>query len=241
MTQLKNFVLLLMLAFAVVACDPQNVTGETLAESEVAEILDAELQEVAGGVTTEVENIAAAIVEVISTGQLCDTLIEDSTAFDHQSQRLQTEYQSDYSFFLSCNSFNLPSSADFTSEASFLLTTNRLELDNTSTFTGNATGINSGPFQIALDTIVINGDYDKTGMQEFLGPNPKTVNSTFTSDLADFKVGISSQQIEAGLLTFTYAGSTQQGNFSYSGNILFLGNKTATLTIDGTDYPIDWN
>lgn len=242
MTQFKSFFLILIVALSVVACERAEVVVETLSQSEAAEILEAELQDIAGGLTSEIENIAQEIVEAVSSGQYCDTLIQDSLAADHQGQFFESEYSSDYSYYLTCGSFNFPQSASFNTSSIFELSTNTLTSDNTSTFSGDATGVNSGPFQIAIDTVEINGDYDKTGQQEFNRINPRILDSSFSADIIDCKVATSSQQIEAGQVDFVFSGtSANQGSFSYTGSITYQGNKTATITIGGSSYPIDWN
>jgi len=46
--------------------------------------------------------------------------------------------------------------------------------------------------------------------------------------------------IESGTATFTLTGATpKKGNFSFAGSLVFNGNGTATLTINGTAYSID--
>jgi len=86
MTQIKSFFIILIVALSVVACERAEVVAEALSQTEAAEILEAELQDVAGGLTSEIENIAQEIVEAVSSGQYCDTLIQDSLAADYQGQ-----------------------------------------------------------------------------------------------------------------------------------------------------------
>ena len=242
MTQLQKLSLLLFISLSFFACNQQPGDLDPLTEDEAVEILDAELQDVAGGITSEVENIARQLVQVVISGQLCDTMITDNATSSYPGVFIQTTYSSDYSFYMSCGFLNVPQSATFTSNTNFLLTTANIRSDNSSSFSGNATGVNSRPIQLLPDTIEINGDYEKTGTQEIDFGNPKMLTSTFSASLQDFKVGVSSLEIEAGELEFEFFGSTTNyGNFSYPGILTFHGNKTATLTLNRTNYPIDWN
>ncbi|MCI4670507.1 MAG: hypothetical protein MRZ79_20390 [Bacteroidia bacterium] len=244
MTHLKRIFLLLVLSVGLVACGPEisNPEIQPLTEKEAVSILDAEMQAVSGGITTNVENLVKELVSVILSGKLCDTTITDNMYSDYQGTFLQTKFESDYSFYMTCGFLNIPQSAAILSSTKFLLTTSEMRLDNTSTFAATATGVSSGPLQLVSDTIVVNGDYEKLGILEVNFNTPKVLNSTFEANLIDFKVGIFSQQIEAGTLEFEFHGSsTQYGNFSYPGTITYHGNKTATLTINNTNYPLDWN
>ena len=239
MTHLKKLLILLLVSSSVFSClSPEPPTPEIpLTEDEAVEILDAEFQAVAGGVTSNVEDIVSDLIQLVLSGQFCNTQFLDSNSISHQGIFIQTDYSYDYSIYMTCNAFNIPQSATFSTNTNFSLSTANIKSDNTSSFTGNASGL-----QILSDTVLLDGMYEKTGLQKIDFNDPKSLNSTFTANLSNFKVSKSASQIEAGVLSFEFSGSTtQNGNFSYPGSITFHGNKTATLTLNGSNHPISWN
>jgi hypothetical protein len=106
---------------------------------------------------------------------------------------------------------------------------------------------NTGMGTLSVETLdntytyfTINGAYNRTGSFESKIRNKNTSNSTITINLTDITVDKTNRMITGGTASITITGSvTGKGNFSYSGTIVFKGNKLAELDINGTKYSVN--
>jgi hypothetical protein len=128
-------------------------------------------------------------------------------------------------------------SATFTSASSGLYTKPRIESDDSSTFSATVTGLQS-----SSSTITYNATFERIGTQQLTtNLNTRSVSSDFSATIVDLIVGKSDYEVDSGTGTFSLTGTTNQGNFSYNGSIVFNGDNTATITINGNQYTIDLN
>lgn len=213
-----------------------EVDLEDLKESEAVEIIEASLQEFAGGLTSNIQDIAEEITEAISSGALCDTLYTQSVEENYQRGQLQSSYSTEMSYEMSCNELNNPASASFSSSTEYSYSTIRLSADDNASFDGTISGLLLTDPNLGLE-----GNYESSGAQELNFNTNRSLGSTFNANLTNLQIDKRSFDILSGTGTFSFTGSLQDSEFTYSGSITFNNDETATLDLNGNIYTIDLN
>ena len=239
MTQMKKFfpvfgLLLGTLIFS--ACNKKEQIIQTVDEGDAVEIIEAAFQTSAGGVTTNLEDLADQLTTAISSGLLCDSMYNYTAQRDYQGTQLQASYGSDISFEMVCNNFDIPQSATIAAVTASNYNTQRINSDDDSDFEGTVTGLQPSALQMTF-----NATFNRIGAQQLLFKNQNNINSNLSLNLNDVKLEKQSQEIVSGTGSFTFTGTVNSETFSYAGNITFNGGKTATIVINGTTYTIDLN
>jgi hypothetical protein len=87
---------------------------------------------------------------------------------------------------------------------------------------------------------IINGDYNRSGAFQSKIRNKNSSTSTVDFSIDDVTVDKTNQKILSGTASATITGSvTGKGSFTYTATVLFEGNGTAKVTINGTVYIVD--
>jgi len=234
---MKNLVWILLLLFVSLftSCEKAEVIIELISESDAAEIIEANLQNNAGGLVTNLEDMAEQFVSAVASGELCDTLYTVTKEEDFQGAQFQASYTSELSYEMACNALSVPETATFSTLTLSMYNSSRIVSDDDGSFAGNVTGL-----QPSSTTMNINGEYSRIGSQELNVKEQKDINSTLTINLSELEMSKQGFEIESGNGTLELTGSTANETFSIDGNIVFNGGKTATLTINGATYDIDW-
>lgn len=87
----------------------------------------------------------------------------------------------------------------------------------------------------------MDGNYRRTGAQVLNFGQQQDITSTLAIDLTTLEIRKQDLAIESGNGTILLTGTTPNEPFSFAGDIVFNGGNTATLTINGTTYELDWN
>lgn len=218
------------------SCVKTDEIIEAISESDIVEIIEANLQNNAGGLVSNLEDIATQLVEAVTSGELCDTLYTEIIEENFQSVQFQAAYTSTLSYEMACDTLNLPQAATFSTLTSTMYNSVRMVSEDDSDFAGNATGL-----LLSSKTLTIDGDYSRTGTQELNFMEQENITSTLSMNLTTLEISKQGLEIESGNATFSLSGSTSNETFSYDGTIVFKGGNTATVTINGTAYDINWN
>lgn len=239
MTKFKLFLPLFVLVFfasLMTSCDKADEIIAAISESDAVEIIEANFQANAGGLVTNIEDVAEQLVAAVTSGQLCDTLYSETIEDDFQGAQIQASYTSELSYEMACNTFDIPQTATFSTLTSTIYSSSRIVSDDDGDFSGNVSGL-----QPSSLTMNIDGDYSRTGTQELNFMQQKDINSTLTVNLNELEISKQGYELQSGNGTFSLTGSTSDESFSFAGTIVFNGGNTATITINGTTYQIDWN
>lgn len=235
-TKFFSFVVAFFFVSLFTSCEKAEVIIEAISESEAAEIFEANLQSNAGGLVTKLEDMAEQFVSAVASGELCDTLYTETKEEDFQGAQFQASYTSELSYEMTCNALNVPQTASFSTLTLSMYNSRRIISDDDGSFAGNVTGL-----QPSSTTMNISGEYSRTGSQELNFREQKDINSTLTINLSELEMSKQGFEIESGYGTLVLTGSAVNETFFFDGNIVFNGGKTATLTINGATYDIDWN
>lgn len=235
-TKFSSFVVTLFFISLFVSCEKAEAIIEAISESEAAEIIETNLQSNAGGIVTNLEDLAAQFVSAVASGELCDTLYTATSGQDFQGAQFQASYTSELSYEMDCNAVSVPQTATFSTSTLSMYSSFRIVSDDGGSFAGDIIGLQ--PSSTAMN---VSGEYSRTGSQKLNFREQKDINSTLTINLSELKIRKQGFVIESGNGTLALTGSTADETFSFAGDIIFNGSKTATITINGTPYDIDWN
>lgn len=239
MTHFKKNISILVFAFITLlltSCNNDSEIVAALSDSDVAEVIEAALQERAGGFITNVQDMTEQIVDAVESGALCDTIYTDTIQKNHQGALIQANYTSSFTYEFMCNIFDNVKTATFSMLTDTEFMTSRIDADGNGTFTGTIDGL-----ALTSPNIMLDGSYILTNTHVLNFKEQETINGTLTLTLTGFEINKFNQNIQSGTGTFTFIGSTTEDSFSFNGSLVFNGNKTATLTLNGEDYQLDWN
>ncbi|MEL6255035.1 MAG: hypothetical protein AAFR87_23710 [Bacteroidota bacterium] len=238
MTQLRNTFVATILFFTLAfqsACTVEVELSE-LTEGEAVEIIEAALQDFAGGLTSNIEDISEQILEAVSSGALCDTLYTQSIEENYQRGQVQSSYQTELSYEMSCNSLNFPESATFTSSTDYDYSTLRITSDDDARFLGSISGL-----LVSDSSLVLVGNYESSGSQDLNFNSQRSVASTFTVNLTNLEVNKTEIEIITGSGDFTFTAEIQGNTSTFTGSISFMGDDSLMLTLNDNTYTFDLN
>jgi hypothetical protein len=237
--------LLAALLLAAVACQKSNTvhpgnSGPTVSGS----ITTDDAADMAAGALSQSSNGVAYVAldatlnaSIIFVGHpkcgtvRADTISRQSTA----GSQYTYSYKLTYNFMVDCNSSNQPDS----------LSSN---LTYSGSYSGpNMSSSNSGSsvfgvsWLLSTDTAyVINGEYKRAGSFASKVDTANHGSNSITLAISNLTLKRPGRVIEGGSATINISGSTpKHGSFSFIGTVVFNGNGTATVTINGTVYTIN--
>lgn len=224
----------LALTLVLSACSEEAV--ETLvSEEEAAEVVTNAVAADVEGMTAEVEE-AAEMAEAYAYASYCGMSF-DSTLTHADNSGIRTyDYTFAWDWTLNCTSLNIPESLTYSSAS-----TGSYEVPRMSSSDGGTHNFTIAGLNLSSTEFIYNGTYSRSGTQQ---SNINTQNS-FTSNLqvtaSNVTIEKSTQTITGGTATITLSGSGSGGTaFSFPGTLVFNGNQSATLTLNGNTYQIQW-
>lgn len=225
---------LLALTLVMSACTEEAV--ETLvSEEEAAEVVTNAVAADVEGMTAEIEE-ATEMAEAYAYASYCGMAF-DSTLTHADNSGIRTyDYSFTWDWTLNCNSLNVPENLSYTSTSTGSYEVPRMSSSDGGTHNFTIGGLNPGSTEF-----IYNGTYSRSGTQE---SNIRDQNS-FTSNLqvtaSNVTIDKTTRTITGGTGTITLTGSGSGGTtFTYPGTLVFNGNQSATLTINGNIYQIQW-
>lgn len=173
-------------------------------------------------------------VNTIEKHQECGTTVSDSVSRVSTSDSVSINYFFKYNHTLNCNSNNQPDNM-----VNVLTYHGSFDGPNvTSTNTGSSTFTIAGLTTTATN-FVINGEYKRAGTFQSKVGNKVSGNSTIDIVVTNLTLTKPARKIASGNATISITGTSPKGTFSYTGNIVFNGDNSATLTINNNAYTID--
>ncbi len=232
--------LCLILGLLIVSCsdDDDNLsTQPALTDEEAVEIIEANMTKESAGATETIYEYSIAYEQEFVQNVQCNQLVVDSYNLNYDGTFVQADYDFNWQYTINCNAFSIPQSATFTSSGSGFYTTQRINSDDTSSLTTSVTGL-----QPTASNMVYNGNYTREGAQEInTNVNTRNITTNFDAVVKDITVSKSNYEIVSGMFEFTLTGSSNQGDFSFVGTVIFNGDGTATINLNGNQFVIDIN
>jgi len=234
--------LMAMLLLGAVACNKsnnslpvQNHLTANVTTDEAADIVAGSISVSSNGVANVANDAAISAASLVSTHAKCGTIRADTISRQSAAGASTTySYNLTYNYTVACNSDSQPDSL-----MSSLIYSGSFNGPNlSSSNSGSSIFTVSGLLSTATD-FVINGEYKSTG--EF---KSKVDTTNAGSSNVDIKISALTlkkpgRAIVSGSSTVSVTGTVpKKGAYSYTGTLVFNGDGTATLTINGTVYKI---
>jgi hypothetical protein len=245
--------LILLLMLGAFSCKKDSTSSNTsVTTDQAADIAASSLAENSEGLASVTDDIAvnAQGISSVNTGGLtinsngratssvhqeCGTTLTDSVTRAITIDSVSINYFFKYSHTLNCNASSLPDNLVNTLAYSGSFNGPRLSSSNS----GSATVTIAGLTQASAN-FVLNGEYKRSGSFQSKVGNKATGNSNV--DIVGTNISLSKpdRKILSGNATISITGTGPRGvSFSYTGTIVFNGDNTATLTINGDAYTIN--
>lgn len=136
---------------------------------------------------------------------------------------------------LSCTGEGNPESLSYHASYEGSYDTPRMASDDSATSDWTISGLDASASNANFD-----GSYTRNGSQVSKVRNQNAFTSNLNYSLDNILVSKSTHQIVSGSATVAFYGQSTSGNtWSYNGEVVFNGNGTATLTINGNTYTIN--
>jgi hypothetical protein len=209
-------------------------TTSNLTEAEAVEIIETSLQKSTVGINDNTEKFSEELTTNITINLECETLYDDTFVASYDGENVQSSYTVDWSYEMSCNNLDIPQSVAF----AFSTDGNYSSPHITSTDSSNGNFEING-LQPTASEMVLNGNFYRNGMQILTVINERAVNSNLEIALTDIIIDKESHSITSGTGTVLLTGTTQNRTFTFEGSIVFNGNGSATILLNGNTYQIN--
>jgi hypothetical protein len=241
--------LVLLLLVGAFSCKKDGASsGTSVTTDQAADIAAGSLAENSGGLATVADDIALNAQGLSSVSgqsvnsqgtssvhQACGTTVADSLTASLSIDSVTINYFFKYARTLNCNADNLPDNVHnvVTYHGSF--DGPRLSSSNTGSSTFTVAG-----FTQSATSFVVNGEYKRAGSFTSKIGNKASGNSNVDIVVTNLTINKTTRKIASGNATISITGTGPKGvAFSYIGTLVFNGDNTATLTINGTVYNIN--
>jgi hypothetical protein len=234
-----QFSFLALVLLGAVSCNKSNTSpavSGNVSNAEAADIAASSLSSNSNGVANISDDATSTAQTMAVANATCGTVKSDTISRSSAPGAAYAyTYHSTYHYTVKCSSLNVPDS---------LLT----NLAYSGSFSGpNLSSSNSGSslFTVgglgsASTAFVINGEHKRSGQFK---SKIDTTNAGYSSTdivITNLTLKKPSRMIESGSATISVTGNVpKEGNFSYTGTIVFNGDGTAKLTLNGTAYTIN--
>jgi len=241
MKSLRSFVLIGLVAGAFLSCNKNNSSSPNAnSTDEAADLVTASVStNTQGGALNSFSDVSVSSETKINIDSLCGTVWTDSVSRSipvSPGIPNSYSYKGNYSYALNCTNGVFDHSATVTSaySGSFANSTLSSVYSGSGDFTIGGLGKN-------YSTYIINGEYKRSG--SFQSKTDTSYHGTHNIDITFSNLTLIKPLgvIKAGSeATFTISGDMpKRGSFNYTGNIVFDGDASATLTVNGSVYLIN--
>ena len=236
----KSFALLsILLAVVFGACQKRDQIlpdRQRTIDSEQAVLLVQSAMENSSGGAANAMAEAAKIASDLEEGQYaqyCNQTFDTTLTFTYQQGLASAQLSTEFAWTINCNNLNIPTSIEFTGSTDGNYDAPKISGEAASQMAFEITDLVQGP------DFTLNGTYDREGTQSLKGVNPLSVSIQLSFELIDVKISKLDQTLQSGTATFTLSGETSEGyQFSFEGEIVYHGDGSATVTINGQSYDI---
>lgn len=230
-----NATLLVALAAAVlslVSCkkDPEEIQA-LISDAEAAEIVETAVAERSAGVTVSTEDMAEMLAS-LGCGEPGDTTLQ------HSGSAGPASYTGtfDLGWLITCSNLGVPQSAAFSLDGTTSFTATRWSGSGSGSGDLTATGLNP-----AATDYIFDGEYSSsrnlTGNLRVVDP---VISTTTELVLTDLTIRKSDKVITGGTATVVItATNARGGSRTVNGTLVFNGNGTATVTVNGYSHTFD--
>lgn len=207
---------------------------------DAADVITYAMQKSSGGYASGSEEAAACMTEEglqTTTPTLqCGIPFDSTVTLNYNSSNVSASYTLSWDLLLSCNNQNVPQSLSFNSPYSGNYNGPLMSSSNSGNMAWTVTGLGSGssvPYSFS-------GTFSRSGSHTSKVRNQVTFTSDLQVTVTAVTVDKTTQHITGGTGNVTLNCQSSTGKtYTFTGTLVFNANGTATLTINGTSYPIN--
>lgn len=230
-----------LFAFCFTACQQDTVDPtpekEAITEEEAVDIVEGALSTQSSGITSDAmdaADIADEYAEKSGGGSPCGITFDSTVVRSTSNAYITANYAFNWEWMVICNDLEIPVSLVFDRDMNGTYATNRMESDDQAVSGWTVDNLFGG------EPYVLNGSYERTGYQESLVGETRAFNSLVSIEIDDLVIDKDDHRIESGIASFTLTGEVVDGeSFEITGDIIFLGDLSANLIINGNVYTIE--
>jgi len=238
--QMRSLTLLLFFALALfsTACNKEKEEPEAvLNEEEIVALVEGAMMKSTDGLAAQTES-AVVIAEDYAAktvlGGPCGQTKDSTLTYNFSNAFITAAYSSTLEWTLNCNNAMIPQSLDFNRIGTGTYETARMTSDDNAEGNWLVTNLVTG------DNYVFNGMYVRQGSQTSKVRNQNTFTSTLTITGSNLNLSKATRRLASGTASFTLVGSGTGGrSFNYEGSLVFNGNGSVTITVNGQTRTID--
>jgi len=219
-----------------VSTKPNTIVTGSVTTDDAADIVAGSLSSNSNGIASVAADATVNASVIYGAHLKCGTVRSDTISRQGGSGTpFSFSYKLTYNFMVDCNSGSQPDSLS-------------INLTYSGSYSGpNMSSSNSGSSIFGVggllptDTaFVINGEYKRAGSFSSKVDTADHGNSNVDIVISSLTLKKPGRMIESGTATFNITGTgPHKGSFSFTGNIVFNGDGTATVTVNGTVYTIN--
>ncbi len=220
------------------SCRKNDITTAEATADDAADAITYALESSSGGAAEDISASAAYAMqngygknEAASSLQ-CGVPLDTTVSYTYNGA-VAANYSHNWNVLLNCNG-PVPSSISWTGNYAGNFSGPRMESSNTGTRNFTLTGV-----EPSAQVYTLNGATTRTGMHTSKVRNQYAYNVTITTNLTNVTVNKSTYRITGGSGTANATLQVSNGvSKAFAGTIVFNGNTTATLAINGNTYTI---
>lgn len=228
---------ILVLVAALGGCRKTETT-ETVTADDAADAVSSSLTTASGGISESATDVAQftysqgygknGSVQTLTCGVPFDTTITRT-----HTGTVTASYTYHGQYLLSCNAM-VPESVAYTGSHTGNYDGLKMQSSNSGNSSLTVTGL-----QPSAQQYTVSGSYSRSGSCTSKVRNHNTFTSEINITLTNVAISKSTMKITGGNGTATVQCSTTGGrNYNFTGDIVFNGDNTATLTVNGNSYTI---
>lgn len=237
----KRLPVIALLLLTIASCKKDAViTGDTklsasISVQDAAAMVSTSLASNSNGVASLTYDVSVKSQYILDTHLACGDVITDTVTHSSITGASTTYgYGLGYTYTLNCNTNNLPDNITGKLNYSGSFDGPRFSSANIGTSTFKVTDLPA-----ASADYMINGSYYRTGSFASKTDTTNHGSSNTSIVLKDIKVTRSGRIIQSGTATFTITGTVpKKAAFNYTGSIVFNGDGTAKLTLNGSVFVV---
>lgn len=219
---------------------PKSSTATTannlVSTDDAADMVSGSLSLNSNGLANVASDVTFNASVIPNTRQMCGTVKADTISRQSTVGASVTySYNLTYNFMILCDTASHPDSL-----SSSLIYSGSYSGPNIATTNSGSSIFTVGGLLAAAPDFIINGEYKSAGSFKSKTDTAKNGNNSIDIVVKGLTVKKPGRTIVSGSATISISGDVpKKGNFSYTGTIVFNGDGTATLTLNGTVYTIN--
>jgi len=239
MKNVKFYFLVLLLA-AAVSCKKDDGSSSVkikgnVSNDEAADMVAASMSSNFNGVAGVSGDVTVSAQAFVNVHLACGATKTDSVSRSYNGTQVSYNYKLKYSYTLNCNSNNVPDNLSSSLNYSGSYDGPRIASSNSGSSSFTVAGLAG-----TATNFSITGEYKRDGSFKSKVDTTNAGSSHIDINVKSLVLTKPNRKIASGSATFTITGNVpKKGDFSFTGSIVFNGDGTANLTVNGTVYIVN--